>query len=79
MLGNVQIEKNIPPPPKKNGHSGQRVTQKMEVGDSILIEGSQIKRLVAKASAICTAGKRFGDGKFSTRRVEGGIRVWRIE
>lgn len=70
------IEKNVPLPPKNNGHvdtSPRSLMSKMEVGDSILFEVPRSKYAVLHSSA-----KRAGI-KITVRFVEGGIRVWRIE
>lgn len=47
----------------------------LEVGDSFLVPGAVARRLATAASQ---AGKRLGR-KFATRKVEGGVRVWRLE
>lgn len=67
------IEKGIPIPPrggfKRTGLMDK--IQTMEVGDSILVEEKR------RANA-CTAADRLGF-KVTTRKEEGGVRMWRIE
>lgn len=70
------IEKNIPIPAAYD-----RVHKwpfaNMEVGDSFLVDFSEATR-----RKLCTAssyyGKRRGK-KFSIRKLDNGIRVWRVE
>jgi hypothetical protein len=71
----LKIEKGIPIPPDMRGMTkGKRKYPfaEMEVGDSILLEQK-------KASGIGSyAQKCLPGAKFSTRKVEGGIRIWRL-
>jgi NADPH-dependent ferric siderophore reductase len=68
---NYKIEKNVPI--SIHGKSGvwSRLATKMQVGDSILLETR------SQAMGLRTALKRFGY-KATTRTVEGGIRVWKL-
>lgn len=67
-----QIERNIPIPPRTYGSNSVKYAfaLQMEVGDSVLVETRRI------ASAVSNRLKLSGY-KFVTRKVEGGIRVWR--
>lgn len=67
-----QIERNIPIPPRMYGSKSTKYAfaLQMEVGDSVLVQTRPI------ASAISNRLKISGY-KFATRKVEGGIRVWR--
>lgn len=69
---NYKIEKNIPI--SAHGKSGRWsiLTSEMEIGDSILVETRK------KATSICICLKRSGY-KPVTRKVNGGIRVWKLE
>lgn len=69
---NYKIEKNIPV--SAHGKSGvwSRLATKMEIGDSILVKTR------AQAMGLRTALKRFGY-KPTTRTVDEGIRVWKME
>lgn len=66
----VVIEKNVPVPPKKT--SRWSVTEDMEIGDSILVPSK------GDAMNLYNYTKRNGI-QCTTRQVEGGYRVWRIE
>jgi hypothetical protein len=67
------IEKGVPIPlPKKAGKYPWRT---MEVGDSFFVANVGHKDFATNASQ---ARKRTGF-KFTLRKVEGGVRIWRIE
>jgi hypothetical protein len=67
-----KIEKNIPI--SKHGKTGKwsSIENQMEVGDSILLSNRK------EAQGISTAFKRKGY-KALTRKVDNGIRVWKVE
>lgn len=70
------IEKNIPIPKhargrRKNGI--QPTMRRLQIGDSFLVEDPK-----GKGRGLATSAKNVGI-KITTRSVEGGIRVWRIE
>lgn len=75
----IPIDKGIPIPRRKRGGRGPRRPiypwDSMEIGDSFLAEGlTQIHM-----TAVCAyAARKFG-ARFTTRKVEGGVRIWRIE
>ena len=72
-MNHVKIEKNVP-----MGPATKYPFKDMKVGDSLLdtVDGPSNKSLL-RAAAL-TWG-RVNGVKFSARRVEGGVRVWRIE
>ncbi len=70
---NPRIEKGIPLPPTR--HDGSRIWREMEVGDSVLLKG---KEQVGCHGRWQYLQKKFG-WKFTTRKVAGGTRVWRIK
>lgn len=85
-----EIEKNIPIPKKKPGAPGQ-VRQSynnyhfrsFELGDSIFVPVSSdedLNKYQTRLAVVAgSAGKRHKPVlKFTTRRVEGGIRIWRV-
>lgn len=81
-LFNFKIEKNIPLPEHQRGRrngsgKNQMILKSMEVGDSIFIKnGNQVK----VANLFQVAAKSLGTGmKIATRKVEGGVRVWRVK
>jgi hypothetical protein len=66
----VIVEKNVPVPPKKPSKwSG---TEDMEIGDSVLVpshvDSISLQSYCRRKGVRCTS-----------RKVEGGYRVWRIE
>ena len=67
----MKIEKNIPIPPRGN-QKNTVLFEKMEVGDSVLVENRQ------KSMSVANALNRKGR-KAVTRSVDGGIRVWRTK
>lgn len=77
-----KIEKDVPLAPHGNsrGGNGQRKypVDQMSVGDSFFVPlGTRTH--VQVQSAIQRAVNRYGaHGKYTTRKVEGGVRVWRI-
>jgi hypothetical protein len=67
----MKIEKNIPIPPR--GHQkNTALLEKMEVGDSVLVENR--RKSVSTAQVLNRKG-----WKAVTRTVHGGIRVWRTQ
>lgn len=81
MTGPFEIEHDIPiPSPIREGKPPVYPWRKMEIGDSFLVPLDSYSRKAHSrlSTALSQAGRRSGR-KFCTRRVEGGIRVWRIE
>ena len=84
----MKIERGIPIPPPNLGGGGRpkkaatRVPWiDLKVGDSVLVKCPR-ERLYAIQIQLATSGRRVGDlrgAKFTTRRVEDGVRVWRVE
>lgn len=75
----LDVEKNTPPPAARTGVRGSPFYpfKTMDVGDSFLapFNGREPKRV---SSNILSAARDLKPLKFSTRREENGIRVWRI-
>lgn len=73
-MSDIKIEKQIPIP---FGAGNKNRTlfpwEKMEIGDSIFIEGRTTRSL----SSAHKWGKK-DNRRFCLRTVEGGIRIWRI-
>jgi hypothetical protein len=71
------IENRVPLPPRSVGgrpedpNSLSGVLRRMKVGQSLFISGTRRSPLGG------TRGARMKPKKFTTRTVEGGIRVWR--
>lgn len=84
----IKIEKNIPIPKSKTGEARvltgfPKILSQMEIGDSIfiLVEESDMKRqfsLISGKAYSAARRKGFEGRKYSARRVEGGVRLWRI-
>ena len=73
----MNIEKNIPTPEGSgSGRPAKYPFTKMEVGDSVFIAGGRqgCNELNAAKVYANRTGKRF-----SSRTVDGGLRIWRIE
>lgn len=71
------IEKNIAMPVSPLGTS---TIKKMEVGDSIFEDGALSTS--TSDSVLYRNAQQFGyrtGRKFSARKVEGGVRVWRVK
>lgn len=68
----VVIEKNVPVPPKKVKSSRWFGAENMEIGDSILVPS------IGDSQCLYNYCKRYGV-RCTSRKVEGGYRVWRIE
>lgn len=73
MSHKYQIEAGVPTPPKRC-QSTKYPFSEMSAGDSFFVADGDNKVV----SASCAAGRRLGR-KFSTRKVEGGVRVWRVK
>lgn len=74
----IQIDKNIPIPPRKRpGQKGSKYPiRDLDVGDSFIMA---VKDTSIASAYLRVAAIRIGDGrKFTVRKTEDGIRVWRI-
>jgi hypothetical protein len=69
-----KIEDGIPIPPKRivNNKGYSETLRKLKIGQSCVLP---IKRAIAS----CLAIRILGKGKTTTRTIEGGTRVWRLE
>ncbi len=77
------IEKDIPchkVPRKKRGNVWMRTIERMEIGDSFFVETDDNKELINTRSHIqlTVSVMMPRDVRVATRRVEGGLRVWRV-
>lgn len=77
----LTIEKNLPIPPVIKGARSKGVSTKygwhrMDVGDSVFIEGAKPdgKEIVSARAFGANNGMAF-----TARKVESGLRIWRIE
>lgn len=83
----IETESGIPMPPAKRGRYSSRCPCKyplrtMEVGESFFVPVSHPANLEKYQCAVIAAawkiGKKTGK-RFTSRQVEGGVRVWRVE
>ncbi len=82
----LQIDKGVPLPEARYGTNAAKYPVKdMVVGDSFFVpfeegwdEERKRKRQRGVAIALLHWKKRIGYG-FTTRRVDGGVRAWRVE
>ena len=68
----IKIDKNIPVPPARLSHRYPWL--EMEIGDSFFTANLSHGNMGTQAAR---AGKRH-NREFVTRKVDGGIRVWRV-
>ena len=72
----MNIEKNIPMPNKRSDRISYDI-KSMEVGDSFYVEGQDC----AENNSAYMASQRFSKKtgrKFTGKKMEGGVRIWRI-
>lgn len=77
MIMTYVIEKGVPiPQDRGQGHRTgfSRALRALEVGDSMLVPEMTQNGVSARASSL----SKITGQKFITRRVEGGIRIWRV-
>lgn len=68
-MSEIKIEKDIPIP--KNRRKQKYPWHDMEVGDSFLIQRNTL--------SMGAVNDRYSPKKFIARKVENGVRIWRIE
>ena len=77
----VKIEKHVPLPTLREEYSHYPFDE-MDVGDSFYVpdvgDGRSIHRLQTQVSYMNRHASK-ATGKFTTRRVDGGLRVWRFK
>lgn len=76
-----QIEKGIPLPPRSrsSGYSKYPFAD-MQLGDSFVISlnpGESIDQLRFRANSALAKARKTTNAQFSSRTVDGGIRIWR--
>lgn len=70
----IDIDKNIPIPIMQQKR--KYPWEQMAVGDSFFIAGASVTPICNAANY---ASKRLGGWKFTSKTVDGGVRVWRIK
>jgi hypothetical protein len=73
----IKIERNVPPPPTAATLQEYPFTE-MNVGDSFWVEDPN-GRVQARIQAKLCYYKRTSGTNWTTRRIDGGVRVWRIK
>ena len=68
----LKIEKGVPIPRQRGGWGISGLLRVMEVGDSVFVPGNTAKRVGQLA-------RHARPSKFTSRTIEGGVRIWRIE
>jgi hypothetical protein len=78
----IPIDKGIPIPRRRYGRRGPRPRvypwAEMEVGDSFLITPGGEGSIASIKSGLGEAGRAYGH-IYTSRVIEGGLRVWRIK
>ena len=75
-MSEFTIEKGIPVPKMTGaGRKTKYPFESMQVGDSFFVKDGTVKTLSRSCG---TYGKRL-ERKFTSRTVNGGARVWRVE
>ena len=74
-MADIAVEKDVPLPAPLRG-SGKYPWRSMAVGDSFFVPGMTTASI---AGSVHSAYKRLPGWKFTSRTVDGGVRVWRIE
>ena len=74
-MSDFKVEKGIPFPRVRLRYP----FREMKVGDSFFMPcADEEKRRIARRLSSTTSNPKNG-GRFTVRRVEGGVRVWKIE
>ena len=78
-MADIKIESGIPIPSsnRRKGTGRGAAFEAMNVGDSVLFIKGHQSNIAASFAAF--AYRDGGRKKFITRKMDGGVRVWRIE
>lgn len=68
----MKVDKGIPAPQPRE--VVEYPYEQMDVGDSFFVEGGTLNRMCYRNRR---AGEKLG-WRFTVRKVEGGVRVWRV-
>lgn len=77
MDNGIQVEKGIAMPAMRGNEGNAYPYEEMKVGDSFMVAGGT-KSLI---NAVCARNKKAGvewGMTFTAKKVEGGVRVWRV-
>lgn len=75
-----QIESGIPIPPRRSPNIAVYPFAEMNVGDSFFVpksDGGTVTAALSRVQSAAGAHSRRHGGKFSIRRQDDGVRVWR--
>lgn len=77
----MKIEKGVDVPKSSGrGRPSKYPFSEMEVGDSLMFDGEYRNVMYCQAYlAAMNYGCRNYDKKFAGRKVEGGVRIWRVK
>lgn len=83
-MDEIAIDKGVPlPRPSRGGRQKKYPFDAMQVGDSLFMPADpqrvEIVRTIVFLCAKRYAKKHAPRWRFTSRKVEGGIRIWRIE
>ena len=70
-----EIETNVP---ITTTYKSKYPFEDMEVGNSFYVAGEDMKTIRKLRGAVSWASKRYPDTKYAVRKVDGGVRVWRV-
>lgn len=74
-LKDIKIEKDIPIPEKYSNSKYMQIFDKMNIGDSIVVDNKMLPNIMATAYQ----GRKKLDEKYSSRRInDTQHRIWRI-
>ena len=78
-MGRIKVENNVPIP-QPNTKQSKYPWNKMEVGDCFIVKGkySHKKQVNIASTANGWAKRNNPNAKFTVRKDEKGIRIWRI-
>ena len=72
------IDDSIPIPPH-NQRNIKYPWEGMKVGDSFFVPAEEDIGRNRTRNAAYQANQRYGSNRYTTRKVTGGVRVWRVE
>ena len=77
----IKIDKNIPIPPTNRKCGAYKYPfAEMKVGDSFFTKATTIQQVAQLRSGFNVIVKKIGGNyKITTKKIEGGLRVWRVE
>ena len=74
-MSDFKVEKGIPVPPRQARYP----FREMKVGESFFVPCTDEEKARIQNRLTNSCAKARGFGTFTVRRVEGGVRAWKIE